>query len=292
MHRFVDFTLNGITTGMIYAAVAMALVLIWRGTRILNFAQGGMGMLTTYIAVTLLDRQTSYWLAFVVALVAGAVVGVVVERVLIRPVQAKPPINAVIVTLGLLILVEAVAAMIWGGNFRSFPAPFSVRGLHVGNTEIALSPFDVFTIVAVLAVMVALLVLFRRTATGLRMRAAAFEPEVARLLGVRVGRVLTLGWALAAVVGALAGMLVAPNLFLSPNYMDPILVFGFTAAVLGGLDSPVGALVGGLVVGLVLSYVTGYLGSELQTVGALVILVAVLMVRPEGLFSSTSTRRV
>jgi branched-chain amino acid transport system permease protein len=292
MHRFVDFTLNGITTGMIYAAVALALVLIWRGTRILNFAQGGMGMITTYVAVTLLDRQISYWLAFVVALVAGAVVGVVVERVLIRPVQAKPPINAVIVTLGLLILVEAVAAMIWGGNFRSFPAPFSVRGLHVGNTEIALSPFDVFTIVAVLVVMVALLVLFRRTATGLRMRAAAFEPEVARLLGVRVGRVLTLGWALAAVVGALAGMLVAPNLFLSPNYMDPILVFGFTAAVLGGLDSPVGALVGGLVVGLVLSYVTGYLGSELQTVGALVILVAVLMVRPEGLFSSTSTRRV
>ncbi len=292
MHRFLDFTLNGITTGMVYAAVAMALVLIWRGTRILNFAQGGMGMITTYVAVSLLDRHTSYWVAFVVALIAGAVLGVVVERVLIRPVQTKPPINAVIVTLGLLILVEAVAGMIWGGNFRSFPAPFSVKGFHVGSTEIALSPFDVFTILAVVVVMIGLLVLFRSTSTGLRMRASAFEPEVARLLGVRVGRVLTLGWLLAAVVGALAGMLVAPNLFLSPNYMDPILVFGFTAAVLGGLDSPVGALVGGLVVGLVLSYVTGYLGSELQTIGALVILVAVLMVRPEGLFSRAHSRRV
>src|SRR6266513_2536880 len=179
MHRFVSFTLDGLTFGMVYAAVAMALVLIWRGTRIVNFAQGAMAMVTTYVAVSLVDRHISYWVAFTVALVAGLV----------------------------LSALEASAALIWGGRFRSFPAPFSIVGLKVGRSQIALSPFDIFTICAVLVVMIGLLVLFRRTATGLRMRAAAFEPEVARLLGVRVGRVLTLGWALAAVAGSLAGLL-------------------------------------------------------------------------------------
>ncbi|MGH9208106.1 MAG: ABC transporter permease subunit, partial [Acidimicrobiales bacterium] len=132
MHRFVDFTLNGVTTGMIYAAVAIGLVLIWRGTRILNFAQGGLATVTTYVAITVIDRHVSYWLAFVAALATGLLLGVVVERVLIRPVESKPPINAVILTLGLLILLESGAAMIWGGSFRAFPTPFSINGLHVG----------------------------------------------------------------------------------------------------------------------------------------------------------------
>jgi branched-chain amino acid transport system permease protein len=292
MHRFVSFTLDGITNGMIYAAVAMALVLIWRGTRIVNFAQGAMAMVTTYVAVSLVDRHISYWVAFTVALVAGLVLGALVEVTLIRPVENKSPLVAIIVTLGLLIALEASAALIWGGRFRSFPAPFSIVGLKVGRSQIALSPFDIFTIAAVLAVMVGLLVLFRRTATGLRMRAAAFEPEVARLLGVRVGRVLTLGWALAAVAGSLAGLLVAPKLFLYPNNMDAVLVFGFTAAILGGLDSPVGALVGGLVIGLALSYVGGYLGADTESIGAFVILIVVLMARPGGIFTRINPRRV
>jgi branched-chain amino acid transport system permease protein len=292
MHRFVDFTLNGLTFGMVYAAVAMALVLIWRGTRIVNFAQGAMAMVTTYVAVSLIDRHISYWIAFAVALIAGLVLGALVEVTLIRPVENRSPLIAVIVTLGLLIALEATAALIWGGQFRSFPAPFSIVGLKVASNRIALSPFDIFTICAVLAVMIALLVLFRLTATGLRMRAAAFEPEVARLLGVRVGRVLTLGWALAAVAGSLAGLLVAPNVLLYPNNMDAILVFGFTAAILGGLDSPVGALVGGLIIGLSLSYVGGYLGSDSENLGAFVILIAVLMVRPSGIFTRINPRRV
>jgi branched-chain amino acid transport system permease protein len=292
VHRFVDFTLNGITSGMIYAALAVSLVLIWRGTRVVNFAQGGMAMLTTYIGVSVVDRHQSYWLAFAVALLCGLVLGAVLERLVVRHVEGKPPLNAVIVTLGLLILIEAVAGMIWGGRFRSFPEPFSIRGFTLGHNHLALSPFDAFTILAVLAVMAGLLVLFRGTAAGLRMRAAAFEPEVARLLGVRVGRVLTMGWALAAVAGSLAGLLVAPNILLYPNNMDAILVFGFTAAILGGLDSPVGAVVGGLVIGLGLSYVGGYLGSDLESLGALVILIAVLMVRPEGLFTNAAPRRV
>src|SRR5579884_3057098 len=324
---------------MIYSALAMSLVLIWRGTRIVNFAQGAMGMITTYVAITVVDRGDSYWWALVIAILAGVIIGGLVELVLVRPVESKPPLNAVIVTLGLLILLEAIAGMVWGGRYRSFPPAFSVQGVSVGSSRINLSPFDIFTlgllilleaiagmvwggryrsfppafsvqgvfvgssrinlspfdiftICAVLAVMVGLLVLFRWTSIGLRMRAAAFEPEVARLLGVRVGRMLTLGWALAAGAGSLAGLLVAPNVFLYPSNMDAVLVYGFTAAILGGLDSPVGALIGGLGIGLALSYIGGYEGASLETIGALVILIALLMVRPEGLFTRVAPRRV
>ena len=277
---------------MVYAAMAMALVLIWRATRVVNFAQGAMAMFSTYVAVTVIEHGGNYLEALLVALAFGFVSGAVVERVLVRPVENKPPFNAVIVTLGLLILVEAGAAMIWGDSVRSYPAHFSPTGIRVGSQRIALSPFDLYVIAAVLAVMAVLVVLFRFTSLGLRMRASAFEPEVARLLGIRVGRMLTLGWALAAVVGALAGVLVAPKVFLDPNNMDNVLVYAFTAAIVGGLDSPVGALVGGLGMGLGLSYVGGYLGYSLETVGAFVILIGVLMVRPEGIFTTTTPRRV
>lgn len=292
MTRFFDLTLNGVTDGMIYALVALGLVLIWRATRVINFAQGAMAMFTTYVAVSLLDRSVDYWLAFAVALAAGLVSGAVVERVLVRPVEDKPPINAVIVTLGLLIFLEAVAGAIWGGGDRSFPAAFSQAGLKVGHTQLAFSRFDVFILAAVLVIMVALLALFQRSDLGLRMRASAFAPEVSRLLGVRVGRMLTLGWALACLAGSLAGLLVAPLVLLFPNNMDTVLIFSFTAAVIGGLDSPIGALVGGLAVGLSLSYVGGYLGSSLETLGALAILLIVLMLRPEGIFSRAAPRRV
>jgi branched-chain amino acid transport system permease protein len=198
------------------------------------------------------------------------------------------------VTFGLLIFFEALAGMIWGANSRSLPSHFSIRGLRVGGSAIALSPFDVFVITSVVIVSILLAVLFRATNVGLRMRTAAFQPEVARLLGVRVGRMLTLGWALASLVGALAGVLVAPKLFLSPSMMEAPFVYGFIAAVIGGLDSPVGAVVGGVALGLVTSYVGGWstLGPSLEVMGALVLLVAVLMVRPEGLFSGIKPRRV
>jgi branched-chain amino acid transport system permease protein len=289
--RFVNLTLAGVATGSIYAAVALALVLIWRSTRIVNFAQGGMMMITTFVAYTVVRHGGSYWLALAVALAAGAVLGALAE-LLVRPVEGGPPLNAVIVTLGLLVFLQAVAGMIFGGTPRSFSPAFSIAGYQVGGTRLLFSPADLFTLLSVVAVTVVLAVLFRRTATGLRMRAAAFAPEVARLLGVRVSRTLTLGWAMAAVVGALAGVLVAPSIFVGPNTFDAMLVFGFTAAVIGGLDSPVGAVVGGLLLGLTLSYVSGYAGSDVVTLGALVVLVVVLMIRPAGLFARRGGRRV
>ncbi|HUA44134.1 MAG TPA: branched-chain amino acid ABC transporter permease [Solirubrobacteraceae bacterium] len=292
MTKFIDLTLNGISTGAIYAAVALALVLIWRSTRIVNFAQGAMLMFTTFIASGVIDGGGSYVLAFAVALASGFVLGAVVERVLVRPVENAPQLNAVILTLGLYTLLVAVAGMIWGNTPRSFPAAFSLRGYRVGGTTLLFTPNDTFTVLVVLAVAALLALLFRRTTLGLRMRAAAFAPEVARLLGVRVGRMLTLGWALAAVTGALAGVLVAPSVFVGPNNFDPILISGFVAAVIGGLDSPPGAVIGGLVLGLALSYVSGYEGSALVPLAALVILMIVLMIRPTGLFAATRERRV
>jgi branched-chain amino acid transport system permease protein len=290
--KFIDLTLNGVATGAVYAAVALALVLIWRATRIVNFAQGAMLMITTYIASSVINSSGSYWLGFAVALGAALVFGAVVERVLIRPIENGPPLNAVIVTLGLYTLLIAVAGMIWGNSPRSFPAAFSLRGYDVGGTRLLFSPNDSFTVLVVIGVALALAVLFRTTSLGLRMRAAAFAPEVARLLGVRVGQMFTVGWALAAVAGALAGLLVAPSVFLGPNDFDPILISGFVAAVLGGLDSPPGAVVGGLILGLALSYVSGYEGSALVPLAALLILMIVLMVRPTGLFPSSKERRV
>ncbi len=292
MQRFVDLTLSGISNGMIYAAVALSLVLIWRSTRIVNFAQSAMLMVTTFVAYSVVGHGGSYWLALLAAVASGLVLGAVVERVLIRPVEGGPPLNAVIVCLGLLVFLEAVAGMIYGGTPRSFAPNYDIRGFEIGGRRVLFSPADAFIVVAVLVVMVALGLLFTRTSVGLRMRAAAFAPEVARMLGVRVGRTLTLGWALASGVGALAGVLVAPSTFVGPTQFQAVLVFGFTAAVVGGLESPPGAVVGGLSVGLALSYVSGYAGSDIVTFGALLILVAVLMVRPNGLFATSGGRRV
>jgi branched-chain amino acid transport system permease protein len=290
--KFIDLTLSGISTGAVYAAVALALVLIWRATRIVNFAQGAMLMVTTFIASAVINSTGSYVVGLLVALASGLALGALVELTVIRRVEHAPPLNAVIVTLGLYTLLVAAAGMIWGNTPRSFPAAFSLRGYKVGHTTLLFTPNDTFIVLMVIAVAAALAVVFRGTSLGLRMRAAAFAPEVARLLGVRVGRMFTVGWALAAGAGALAGVLVAPSTFLGPNSFDPILISGFVAAVLGGLDSPPGAVVGGLLLGLALSYVSGYEGSALVPLAALVILVVVLMVRPGGLFSATQERRV
>src|SRR5260370_11132267 len=245
MTRFFILTLNGLTQGAIYASMALALVMIWRATKIINFAQGAMAMFTTYLALFAIEHGAPYWAGFIVALATGLLIGAIVEHVIVRPVESAPPLNVVILTLGLLLFLEALAPMAFGGQIKSFPPAFSIVGLRVAPSQIPFSPFDLFTRASVLAVMTLLLVLFQKTDLGLRMRASAFNPEVSRLLAVRVGRMLTLGWALASLVGALAGVLIAPSLLLYPNFMDDVLVFGFTGAVLGGLDSAIGAVIGG-----------------------------------------------
>jgi branched-chain amino acid transport system permease protein len=249
-------------------------------------------MFTTYVAWLVIRGTGNYWAGFVLALAAGLVLGAILERGVVRPTIGKSPLNSVIVTIGLLIFLEGLAGILYGGQYRSFPAAFSVTGLKIGNFALGISPNDLFTAAAVLAAALALAAVFRYTSVGLRLRATAFRPDVARLLGVRIGRVLTLGWALAGLFGALAGVLVTPTTFLYPNSMDSIFVLGFTAAVIGGLDSPVGAVAGGVLLGVVLSYAGGYLGNDLVLVYGLVVLSLVLMIRPSGLFSATATRRV
>jgi branched-chain amino acid transport system permease protein len=292
MVEFLEFTLEGLSAGMIYAAIALSLVLIWRGTGVLNYAQGAMAMFTSYIALEIIYVTHSYWLGFVVALAAGLVIGGIVERVVVRQVTGKPPLNAVIVTIGLLILIEGLAGLVYGSNNRSFPPAFSINGLSVGSVALGITRNDIFTGAAVLLAAAILALTFRYSSIGLRLRATAFNAPVARLLGVRVGRMLTLGWALAGLLGALAGLLVSPSTFLNPNSMDTIFVLGFTAAVIGGLESPAGAVAGGLILGVVLSYAGGYLNSEVVNLFGLAALLLVLMFRPTGLFSSAPARRV
>ncbi|MDJ0359466.1 branched-chain amino acid ABC transporter permease [Rhodococcus sp. H29-C3] len=292
MQQLLTILLNGVTTGMIYAAFALALVLIWRSTRIVNFAQAPMAMITTYVALVVIDAGYSYWIGFGIALLSGLILGALIERLVIRFVDTSSHINPIILTLGLFIIIHATAAIVFGNQFRSFPAPFGLSGRMIGDVNIALTGYDIFKIVAVLVVLGLLVLLFRFTDLGLKMRASAFEQEVAKLLGVRVSRMLTLGWALAAVVGSLAGLLIAGGSLVHPGYMDSIVVFGFVAAVLGGLDSPGGAVVGGLMMGVGLSLVSGYLGQDLVSTAALVILIVVLLLKPSGLFAHATARRV
>ncbi|WP_320064464.1 branched-chain amino acid ABC transporter permease [Micromonospora sp. RTGN7] len=292
MDRFVFLTLDGLSRGAVYAAFALALVLIWRAARIVNFAQGAMAVAAAYVAYGVCAATGSYWLGFLAALFAGLLLGAVVDVAVMRFVDHRSPLSPVIVALGLVLLIQAVLGMVYGNEFRPAEAPFSRAALTVGGFAV-LSPYDLFAFAAVGVVVVALAWTFTRTAVGLRMRAAAFAPEVSRLLGVNVGGMLTLGWALASGVGALAAMLIIPTeLGLHPHAMDLVFVSAFTAAVVGGLDSPPGAVVGGLLVGLLLSYVSGYAGSDLTPLAVLALLLAVLLVRPAGLFAPVTARQV
>lgn len=292
MQQFLNVTLNGVVLGAVFAAFALTLVLIFRATRIINFGQGAMAMFSTYLALEVIQRGGSYWVAFLVALVSGFVIGGIVERVIVRPVETGPEINAVIVTLGVFVGFIALASLLFGNSLEAFPAPFSLDGISIAEVDLGLTNTDLYRLVAVLIALALLLALFRFTSLGLQLRASAFGQEVARLLGVRVGQMLTLGWALAGLFGALAGILIASGSPISPNFMDGVVVFGFVAAVLGGLDSFVGAVVGGLALGLTHAYVAGYVDPALVTLAALAILIVVLLLKPGGLFSSSVARRV
>jgi branched-chain amino acid transport system permease protein len=283
MEDFLNLTLNGVSSGAIYAALGLSLVIIYRATRVVNFAQPALALISTYLAYSVNRATGSYWLGFATALIAGTLMGAATERLLIRPLRHRNELSSIIATLGLLLVLQAVAGMIWSNEPFAFPYAFDFRGRFSAN--------DLFAVSAVVVTATAILVLFKRTSLGLRMRAAAFRPEVARMLGVRVGLMLTIGWALAAAVGSLAGLLATPP-FIFPNVLDGVFVYALTAAVLGGLENPLGTIIGGFVLGIGLSYVSGYLGPEMVTMAALAILVAVLALRPGGLFGRVTARRV
>jgi branched-chain amino acid transport system permease protein len=291
---FLQQVVSGLASGGIFAALALALVLIHRATGVINFAQGEMAMFTTYIAWTLTaNHGWSYWPAFVVTLLAAFVLGVGIQRVIIRPVERKGLLTTVIITIGLVLVFNGAAGWIWSAEIRAFPSPFPNETWRVSG--VAISQQDVGTIGVVLGLVVLLGAFFRYTKLGLALRASALNPDASRLVGVRVGWMLAIGWGLAAMLGAVAGMLAAPTVFLDPNMMQAILIYAFAAAVLGGIDSPVGAVVGGLLLGVGLNLVGAYIdfvGADLRLPVALLIILIVLLLRPAGLFGKPIARRV
>jgi branched-chain amino acid transport system permease protein len=290
--QFIDYVLGGIGGGAIIALMALALVLTWRATRVVNFAQVGQAMFTTFIALSIQTLTGSWFVALIGAIIAGAVLGVIVQYLVLRPVRRMDTSGAIIATFGVLIALQAAAGMIWGGDSQAYPQPFSNTAISLFGREWPLSVYDLVVIGFAAVMVISLTLLFTRTNLGLAMRATAFNPEVARLSGVRVSRTLTIGWALAGIVGAVAGVLIAPSSTLSPNSFDILLVFAFTAAVIGGLDSLVGAVALGIGTGLILSVVSGYSDSSNAPVVALILLALNLALKPEGIFGHNSARAV
>jgi branched-chain amino acid transport system permease protein len=292
MTQFIDYVLGGVGSGMIIALMALALVLTWRATRVVNFAQVGQAMFTTFVALSIQNLTGSWVIALVGAIAAGAVLGVVVQYLVLRPVKRMDTSGAIIATFGVLIALQAAAGMIWGGDTQAYPQPFGNTAISIFGRQWPITAYDLVVIGFAVILVVGLTLLFTRTNLGLAMRATAFNPEVARLSGVRVSRTLTIGWMLAGIVGAVAGVLVAPVSSISPNSFDILLVFAFTAAVIGGLDSLIGAVVMGIGTGLILSVVSGYSDSSNAPVVALVLLALNLALKPEGIFGHNSARSV
>jgi branched-chain amino acid transport system permease protein len=294
MADFMQQVVAGLASGSIYAALALALVLIHRATGIINFAQGEMATLSTYFAWTLTTNHGwGYWPAFACTLAVSFLGGAAVHQTIIRPNEKGSVLRVVIVTIGLLILINGLVILIWGGEVRAVQSPFPAGTTQIAG--VAITTADIGTIAVVLATVAALWLLFQYTKLGLAMRAAAVNPAEARLVGVRVTWMLSLGWGLAAALGAVAGMLAAPSVFLDPNLMAAILIYAFAAAVLGGIDSPVGAVVGGLTLGVGLNLIGTYIdfvGADLRLPVALLVILVVLVVKPTGIFGKAEVRRV
>jgi branched-chain amino acid transport system permease protein len=289
MDQLLHQILSGLATGGIYASVALALVMIYQATHLVNFAQGEMAMFTTYIAWALLQAGLPYWAAFAITVVGAFVLGVAIERIIVRPVENSPILALVIVFIALVVIFNSIAGWIFTYTIKPFPSPFPAEPLF-GNPY--LSSHELGSMAITLVVLLLLFVFFRFTPLGLAMRAAAQNPVSSRLVGIRVGWMLALGWGLAAAIGSIAGMMVAPTVFLEPNMMGGILLYAFAGALLGGIDSPGGAVLGGFIVGVLENVVGVYVGSELKLTFALVLIVGVLVVRPSGLFGKVHVVRV
>jgi len=289
MEAFLHQVMAGLATGGVYASLALALVMIYHATHLVNFAQGEMAMFSTYLAWSLIDAGMPYWPAFALTVGISFVAGIVIERVVIRPVEHAPVLAVVVVFIALLVILNSVAGWIYTYTIKPFPSPFP-QEMALGRF---MSPHELGAIGVTLLVLVALFLFFRFTPLGLAMRAAAQNPASARLVGIRVGWMLALGWGLAAAVGAVAGMMMAPIVYLDPNMMTGILLYAFAAALLGGIDSPLGAVVGGFAVGVLENVLGSFvIGSELKRSVALVLIVGVLLIRPSGFFGKVSVTRV
>ena len=292
MDLFLQQLLAGVAIGGVYALVALAVVMIYQASDHFNFAQGEMAMFSTYVAWTLIAAGLPYWQAFLATILISFAGAVALERIVIRPVEHAPVLNQVIVFIGLLVIFNSLAGWLFDYTIKPFPSPFPEQPLF-GNRYIGSHELGVIgTTVVLLALVFAFL---RLTPIGLAMRAAAQNPDSARLLGIRVGWMLALGWGLAAAIGAVAGMMIAPIVFLEPNMMIGTLLYGFAGALLGGIDSPAGAVVGGFLVGVLENLIGTYLpfvGTDLKLTVALALIMLVLLLRPNGLFGRPVVRRV
>ncbi len=289
MDEFLHQVLSGIASGGIYASLALALVMIFQATHHVNFAQGEMAMFSTYIALALINAGVPYWAAFALTVVASMAIGTVIQRVLLTPMAGSPVLASVGVFIGLLLIFNAVAGWLFTYQLQQFPSPFEGPPLLGGF----LTRHDLGSTAVTLVVLALVYAFFRFTSLGLAMRAAAYNPVSSRLMGIRVGRMLALGWGLAAGIGAVAGMMIAPVVFLDPNMMSGVLLYAFAGALLGGIANPLGAVVGGFAIGVIENLAGAYLvGNELKLSVALVIIVAVLTVKPAGLFGRAVVTRV
>ena len=303
MNTFLAALSLGTSRGAIFALVALGLVIVWRGAGIVNFAQMGQAMFSTYIASTLITNGYSYWLAFFVALLSGAVLGALLDIFIMRPLSNKKQSELlssesmraavpVIASLGILGALQALAGIIWAAEERGFPAPAKEEGFTVAGTVLPFTSFDVFVVSIVTLALLVTTLFFTKTGIGLAMRATALNQEVAKLSGIRTNRTRTISWAISGAASSLAGLLITPTSNLSPNTLDLVLIVGFTAAVVGGLDSPVGAVLGGFILGMVISFVTFYDTPEDVFLAILAVLLAVLIIRPRGILGSKDARRV
>jgi len=296
MNQFITAILTSLSSGAIYALMSLALVLVWRSTRVVNFAQAGQAVLTTYIGYAVIQKTGSYWIALVVAVISGALIGAIIDRFFMRPIFKRITsgpivmIAPVVATLGLLGIIQAIIGFIWGLTNQSIETPVSNAGLNINGTVVAFSLYNALVLVMVTAVMILLTLLFQKTNIGLALRASAYSPEIAKLSGIKVDAVRTLGWAIAGAAGGMAGMLYIPNTYLYPNAMDVLLVFGFIAAVIGGLESMAGAVAGAMVLGFAINFSTSYISTKLVFPTAFVVLILVLLVRPSGLFAAKKGR--
>jgi len=290
MEFFIQQIAAGLTSGAIYACVALGLVMIFVSTDHINFAQGEMAMFATYLAWTLLQAGLPYWVAFGLTIVLSFFGGLLIQRVVLKPLETAPVLSLVVCFIALLSIFNSIAGMVWSYTVKQFPSPFP-SGSMIASGLVSQHQIGV---VAVTVIMLGILtVFFRYTTLGLAMRAAAQNPASARLMGVRVSWMLALGWGLAAAIGAVAGMLVAPIVFLDPGMMTGILIYGFAAALVGGIGNPGGAVAGGFIVGVLENLVGTYLiGNELKLTLALILVVCVLTLKPAGLFGRVTVKRV